>query len=110
MSNHIEKKITFFLRFTKLDNEYLKQNTIKLYLISRHKLHIALNYNFICLQHISLQTRIIHFFFYHNFNIILAPKTIWYIINFIKNTPLKNKTIKYNQMIININQSWIYVT
>ena len=109
LSQTTEKQIISFLKLINIDNEYLKQNTIKLYLTSHHKYYIALNHTFIQKQHISLQTRILQLFFYHNFQIILKPKTIWYLINIMKNISKNTQIIKHRSIIIQISQYWIYI-
>nr|YP_010902624.1 lysidine synthase [Hypnea nidulans]WCH54479.1 lysidine synthase [Hypnea nidulans] len=63
-NNNIDKKINDFLINSKLDNEYINQNAIKLYLHSRHKINIALNYKLIYKQHIALQIRTLQIFFF----------------------------------------------
>nr|WCH56071.1 lysidine synthase [Calliblepharis sp.] len=63
-TNNIDKKIQNFLAISYLENEYIKQNAIKLYLYSRHKINIAINYNLICSQHTALQIRTLQIFFF----------------------------------------------
>nr|YP_009295838.1 tRNA(Ile)-lysidine synthase [Schimmelmannia schousboei]AOM64773.1 tRNA(Ile)-lysidine synthase [Schimmelmannia schousboei] len=60
---NLEHQINTFLETCNIDNEYIKQNTIKLYLISRHKNNIALNYSLIKKQHIAIQARALQLFF-----------------------------------------------
>lgn len=108
-SSSIEKQITSFLKLTNIDNEYLKQNTLKIYLISHHENYIALNHLFIREQHRSLQARIIQLFFYHNFYIVLKPKVIKQIINIIKNKFKHTQIIKCSKITISITKYWIYI-
>lgn len=109
LSHSIDKQITSFLQFANIDNEYLKQNTLKLYTISHHNTYIALNHLFIKKQHQSLQSRILQLFFYHNFHITLEPKVIKKIVIIIKNKFQNTKTINYSQFSINITKNWIYI-
>nr|QCI04953.1 tRNA Ile-lysidine synthetase [Callithamnion tetricum] len=109
LSHSIEKQIISFLTLSNIDNEYLKQNTLKLYLTSHHKSYVALNHIFIQKQHISLQTRILQLFFYHNFQIILKPKNIWYLISLIKNKLKNTQIVKYYNISIHITQYWLYI-
>nr|QVY58333.1 tRNA(Ile)-lysidine synthase [Kappaphycus striatus] len=60
---NIEKKLINFINISNLENEYMKQNAIKLYLTSRHIINVALDYTLIAQQHISLQTRTLQIFF-----------------------------------------------
>nr|YP_010902425.1 lysidine synthase [Hypnea nidifica]WCH54280.1 lysidine synthase [Hypnea nidifica] len=62
-NNNIDKKINDFLISSKMENEYITQNAIKLYLYSRHRTSIALNYKLIYRQHIALQIRTLQIFF-----------------------------------------------
>nr|YP_010904217.1 lysidine synthase [Catenella fusiformis]WCH57468.1 lysidine synthase [Catenella fusiformis] len=63
-SRNIEKKLIKFIATSSLDNEYIKQNAIKLYLKSRHKISVALNFNLLREQHIALQIRTLQIFFF----------------------------------------------
>nr|YP_010726273.1 lysidine synthase [Hypnea brasiliensis]WDY84748.1 lysidine synthase [Hypnea brasiliensis] len=63
-NSNIDKRINDFLINSKMENEYVTQNAIKLYLYSRHKTNIALNYNLIYRQHIALQIRTLQIFFF----------------------------------------------
>nr|YP_010903818.1 lysidine synthase [Hypnea musciformis]WCH56869.1 lysidine synthase [Hypnea musciformis] len=71
-NNNIDKKINDFLANSKLENEYINQNAIKLYLNSRHNINIALNYQLIHKQHIALQIRTLQIFFFTTQNTILT--------------------------------------
>nr|YP_010485092.1 tRNA Ile-lysidine synthetase [Hypnea cervicornis]UVW80786.1 tRNA Ile-lysidine synthetase [Hypnea cervicornis] len=70
-NHNIDKQINNFLINSKLDNEYINQNAIKLYLHSRHKINIAINYKLIYKQHIALQIRTLQIFFFIIHNKIL---------------------------------------
>nr|WCH54679.1 lysidine synthase [Hypnea edeniana] len=71
-NSNIDKKVNDFLINSKMENEYVTQNAIKLYLYSRHKINIALNYNLIYRQHIALQIRTLQVFFFIIQNKILT--------------------------------------
>lgn len=60
---NIEKQINKFIENCHIDNEYIKQNTTKLYLLIKHKTSIAMHTKLLNQQHISIQTRVIQFFF-----------------------------------------------
>lgn len=62
-SKSIERKLIDFILISNLDNEYIKQNAIKLYLSSRHNTSIALNFSLLKKQHIALQIRTLQIFF-----------------------------------------------
>lgn len=60
---NIEKQVNQFINYCHLDNEYIKQNTTKLYLLTRNKSSMALNLQLLRKQHIAIQIRVIQFFF-----------------------------------------------
>nr|YP_009509222.1 tRNAIle-lysidine synthetase [Gracilaria vermiculophylla]AXI96872.1 tRNAIle-lysidine synthetase [Gracilaria vermiculophylla]WDZ67920.1 tRNAIle-lysidine synthetase [Gracilaria vermiculophylla] len=102
----IEYSIINFLNICSIENEYIKQNSIKLYLTSRHSYYIALNWSIIANQHLALQKRVLHIFFYHNFNKYLNN----YILEkLLKITYLKKIVIIWENLKINIYKNWIYI-
>jgi len=105
---NIEQNINSFLNIASLDNEYIKQNTIKLYLYTRHKSKIAINHSIIKYQHLAIQKRIIQLFFFHHFTENLNIKIIQKLIVAI-NKKNNNQQIIYNNKIICINKRWIYL-
>lgn len=105
----IENNIYSFIQKSKIDNEYIKQNTIKLYLFSRHQKNIALNFKLIKKQHLSLQQRTLQIFFYHNFNKLLNRHRLCQIINLIKKNQIYDNKITWEHLTININNYWIYI-
>nr|YP_009297989.1 tRNA(Ile)-lysidine synthase [Plocamium cartilagineum]AOM67927.1 tRNA(Ile)-lysidine synthase [Plocamium cartilagineum] len=107
--SNIEKNIYSFIQKSKIDNEYIKQNTIKLYLFSRHQKNIALNIKLIKKQHLSLQQRTLQIFFYHNFNKLLNRDSLFKIINLIQQNQIYTNKIKWEHLTININNYWIYI-
>lgn len=109
--NNIEQQIQKFLDICQIDNEYIKQNAIKLYLMSRHSKNIALNYTLIKKQHIALQKRTLQIFFYHNLNIILYHDILNQLIRFIKeDMNTHNNTITIKRINLIIYRNWIYIS
>lgn len=107
---NIDKQINKFLDASNMDNDYIKQNSIKLYLLSRHIKNIAINYSFIKTQHKSLQIRTLQIFFYHNLSQNLNRKIIYKIINKLNNSSRIDKdVIEYNSIKIRIHNHWIYI-
>lgn len=109
--NNIEDNINELLETCYQDNEYIRQNTIKLYLKSRHQKFIAMNYQKLKKQNFSLQLKVIQLFCTHNIN--LTPtynqiNTILLKIN--KNQIYNNFQVKLGYLLLNINNSWIYIT
>lgn len=62
-SYHTEKRLLNFIKASYLDNEYIKQNTIKAYLNSCHQTSMALDIDVLKQQHKALQIRTLQFFF-----------------------------------------------
>ena len=60
---NIASQINQFIENCTVDNEYIKQSTTKLYLLIRHPKSIAINAILLNRQHLSLQIRMIKFFF-----------------------------------------------
>nr|YP_010986043.1 tRNA(Ile)-lysidine synthase [Polyopes affinis]WOL36961.1 tRNA(Ile)-lysidine synthase [Polyopes affinis] len=106
---NIEDNINKFISISSDDNEYIKQNATKLYLISRHKINIALNYSLIKKQHYAIQMRTLEIFFYHHFRKPLNYKTIVKIFKLIKTKCLVCQKLQWYQLTINIYNNWIYV-
>nr|QCI04204.1 tRNA Ile-lysidine synthetase [Anotrichium furcellatum] len=108
--NHsINKQINKFLNYCLIDNEYIKQNTLKLYMHSCHYKYIALNYNQIKSQHSALQNRIFQLFFMHHCSILLDHTIIIKIQKILKhNKP--GKIIQFDRITIALKSSWIYIT
>ena len=85
LKNHfnpqIKKNITNFIKLCCTENEYIKENTLKLYLNSRHNSIISLNIKKISKQHFILQKRVIKLFFYYHFQKQIDINFIKKIIN-----------------------------
>ena len=92
-----------------MENEYVKQSALKMYLLSRHNKYTALNYKLIQKQHYSIQARTLYIFIYHNFNKLIDKNTVYEFINHLNNYPAENKIIQYNQLKINFYNNWIYI-
>lgn len=104
-----EKKINHFIKFSAIDNEYIKQNSIKLYLISRHKKSIAINYSLIKNQHISLIIRTLQIFFYYNLNKTLDHDILYKLIDTLNHVSKDTIQIKYCNINIKVHRHWIYI-
>lgn len=107
--SNIESNIHSFIQKSQIDNEYIKQNTIKLYLLSRHRKNIAFNFKLIKKQHLAIQQRTLQIFFYHNFNKLLNKFFLFKIINLIKKNQIYTSKIQWENLTININNYWIYI-
>ena len=110
-SINIEKHLTSFLNIANTDNEYLKQNTIKLYLLTHHNKKIAINYQIIHKQHIAIQKRILQLFSFHHFNQMFNKNIIEKIILYL-NFPNIGKflNLEWNRnKYIYIQEKWLYI-
>nr|YP_010199338.1 tRNAIle-lysidine synthetase [Gracilariopsis tenuifrons]UAD89196.1 tRNAIle-lysidine synthetase [Gracilariopsis tenuifrons] len=108
-SPQIEKHISDFLDLSSLENEYIKQNAIKLYLISRDKDYIGMNYKCIKVQHIALQKRVLQIFFYYHFNKSLNKKIGYNILKNLNRNHKSKIVIIWHNLYINIYKNWIYI-
>lgn len=107
----IEKYVNLFLTKVDSNNQYLEECIIKLYIRSQHPLFIAINYNFLCDQHIILQQKLIRLFFYYNYKYIVSKNTI---NNLLQNIVLSKKQHIYLSSIhilhLELKNHWLYTT
>lgn len=108
-NDKVNDNLIHFLNRSNQDNEYLKQNTLKLYINSRHHKYIALNYKLIIAQHYALQSRILQLFFYHNFNLLITNITISQLIQIFYKNNTSIKIVQWKNLKIYLNNIWIYV-
>lgn len=105
---NIEKNLNIFLQTCFNDNEYIKQNTIKLYLYIRHYKYIAINLSYTNEQHTSVKYRILQLFFYHNFCILLNNNILIKLIKKL-NANYLNQIINCQYLKIIIKKKWLYI-
>nr|YP_009346925.1 tRNA(Ile)-lysidine synthase [Gracilaria firma]APR74460.1 tRNA(Ile)-lysidine synthase [Gracilaria firma] len=108
-SPNIEYNIINFLKLTSIENEYIKQNAIKLYIASRHSYYLAINYRTIKNQHLTLQRRVLNIFFYYNFNKCLNIDMINQIIQYLNSENKIKVNIIWKRLNISIHNNWIYI-
>ncbi len=103
----IEKQIGNFISHALVDSEYIRQNTLKLYLVIRHPNLIAIDMVKLMHQHLALRNRLIYLFLIHNLHINLPNRLLTDIINRIE----KRIAIKiiYGPIIIYKNKNWLYL-
>lgn len=106
----IENAIHNFIKLCEYENEYIKENTIKLYTKSIHKKLISLNLTMLKKQHYILQQRVLQLYFHYHFNKQISKNTAHVILNF-GNNSLKNTlhSIYYNKLLIQYKNGWLYV-
>nr|YP_010952171.1 tRNA(Ile)-lysidine synthase [Gloiopeltis furcata]WMP13840.1 tRNA(Ile)-lysidine synthase [Gloiopeltis furcata] len=105
----IEQKISSFLEISSLDNEYIKQNSIKLYLDSMHSVSVAINYERITTQHICLQTRVLQVFFYHNFNKTLTYYFVYTLLLKLQTINPNKSNLTWQNFNFQMHKSWLYI-
>lgn len=97
----IEFAISDFVELCREDNEYLRENSLKLYLASAHSTLAGINLRLLKKQHYALQKRVIQLYFNYHFNQQINTKLTELILksNKANKVPLtiyiKNLTIKY---------------
>ena len=103
----IKKNLTKFIKLCCLENEYIKENTLKLYIKSRHKSIASLNIKRICEQHLVLQKRVIKLFFYYHFQKQIDMNFVKKIINIYYANECTN--IFFENLSIHYFNNWIYI-
>nr|YP_009541618.1 tRNA(Ile)-lysidine synthase [Synarthrophyton chejuense]AYR05627.1 tRNA(Ile)-lysidine synthase [Synarthrophyton chejuense] len=106
----LHKSINTFLNSCNKDNEYIKENSIKLYIKSKHYKFISLNIDIIRMQHKSLQARIIQMHFYYHFNKRIKKNGLINIIEIINRTQNIKEIIYSDNLIIQKINGWLYTT
>lgn len=104
---NIQETLTHFITLCQQDNEYIKENTLKLYLKNKHKKLISLNLKQLCQQHNILKGRVIRLHFHYHFNKEINKQALHYILNLIHIK--KRKIFFFNALIIQYYQGWLYV-
>lgn len=107
-NNRIEANICSFLEKNYQDSEYLKQNTIKIYQKIKHKQLIAINYQYLLLQHTCIKRRVLHYFFRYNLNYIISTDMTDIILNYLENKFFIK--IIYNRFKIQNCNTWLYIS
>jgi len=104
----IENTLTDFIKFCQNDNEYIQENTIKLYIKSKHKKFISLNFRIINKQHSVLRKRVLRLYFYYNFHQQIDKEIIIKILelNYIQ----KSQILKIYNLGLEFYNGWLYTT
>ena len=103
----IKQSIAKFINLCAQENEYIKENTIKLYILITHKRIISLNLSKLKKQHRVLKKRVIKLFFYYHFNKQINNYLINKILILYKLQ--KTKTIFFNGLNIFYLNGKIYI-
>lgn len=105
---NISQSIYSFLNLCISDNEYLKENTIKLYIKSKHNKLIGLNLIILQNQHLALQKRTLQMYFHYHFNKSIQRKYLEKIITIINLNKTLDRIIYSDNFIIQTNNGWLY--
>jgi len=102
----IESALNDFIKFCQNDNEYIQENTIKLYIKSMHKKFISLNLRTINQQHYVLQKRVLKLYLYYNFHQQINQNII---IKILKSSSIKKRHIfNINNLTLQLYNGWLY--
>nr|YP_009398846.1 tRNA Ile-lysidine synthetase [Cliftonaea pectinata]ARW68022.1 tRNA Ile-lysidine synthetase [Cliftonaea pectinata] len=108
---NIEKNLKYLIHNYYIENEYIKKNSLKVYLTILHNYYIAINYKIITKYNLAIQSRIIQIFYFHNFSQYLNNQILMSILKLINKININvQNNIKYKKFQLNINKSWIYIT
>ena len=100
----IEKSLANFIKLCQQDNEYIKENAIKLYIKSRHTKLTSLNLQKVREQHQVLQERTIRLYFYYHFH----KQIDQYSITSILSKENKAKIFCFNKIILKQYNNWLH--
>ncbi len=106
----IEKNILSSTKNYYYESEYIKQNANKLYIHSKHKDKIAINYKYINKQHIILQMKTLQIFYACNLNIKIHNAVLKRIINQ-ATKDLKKRIVAFEDKnyVHIIYKQWLYI-
>lgn len=111
LQNHfnpqLQKILINFIDFCHNDHEYIKENTLKLYINSIHKRVISINLKRLSYQHKALQERVIKLFFYYHFQKTVDKHLVSTILNL--NYINTTKILYSSRLIIYYYDNQIYV-
>jgi len=102
----IQTSLNKFLQFCQCEDEYIKENTLKLYIKSTQTKTLSLNFRMLYKQHTALQQRVIKLFFYYHFQKQIPSNLINHIITLYKHNI--SKFIYFDRIKIYHNDGYIY--
>lgn len=102
----VKESLANFSELCKEDNEYVKENALKLYIKSRHSELICINLHIIKKQHPVLQKRAIRLYFYYHFNKAIKKRIVDWILT--SKSKYAQKACHINNLGLQIFNSWLY--
>ncbi len=104
---NIQQVFTNFIHLCYEDNEYIKENTIKLYMKTRHKIYAGLNLQELDKQHKTLQKRVLKLYFYYHFYKQINTKTAYWILSL--NNKHKQQVFHFDGLNLQNWHGWLYI-
>lgn len=109
-STKIQKRIKDLTEVYYYENEYVKQNSMKLYFKIKHPSRIAINHKLLAKHHFALQTRIVQLFIFHNFRVNADSKKVVKIVKQINKNKIKEKIVaEHEQITYVMGTEWMYI-
>nr|YP_010728842.1 tRNA(Ile)-lysidine synthase [Lithothamnion corallioides]WEA77105.1 tRNA(Ile)-lysidine synthase [Lithothamnion corallioides] len=105
---NINKSINNFLYLSIRENEYIRENSIKLYIKSKHDQLVSLNLGIIKNQHYALQKRTLQMYFHYHFNKNIKTSSLEKIISIINQEKIPSLIIYSDNLIIQEQNGWLY--
>lgn len=103
----VQKNLNKFLQFCQCEDEYITENTLKLYIKSTHRKTLRLNLRMLYQQHTALQQRVIKLFFYYHFNKQISRCLISQMITLHKNNI--HEFIYFDKIKLYYQDGYIYI-
>lgn len=104
---NIYQALIDFIYICQQDNEYIKENTVKLYFKSRHKKLTSLNLQTLNMQHKTLQIRVLRIYFYYYFHKQMNNQTSEWILN---SSNKKGDAMIFNNIVLQKWNGWLHVS
>ena len=103
----IQETLGKFQQICREDNSYMQENTIKLYIKSKHARFISINLAALKKQHKALRKRVIKLYFYYHFHKQINSMIVEWVLSFDKK---HKKTIILGQFNLHISNGWLNTT
>nr|YP_010850574.1 tRNA Ile-lysidine synthetase [Lophurella hookeriana]WGH13336.1 tRNA Ile-lysidine synthetase [Lophurella hookeriana] len=111
LHKNIENNIQFLINNYHYQNEYIKQNVIKLYLKSKHNERTAIDYAKINKQNFILQIKTIQLFCFHNLQIYLETQKIIKVVKKLNEKLINSsKMVSHSNFNFFIHKNWLCVS
>lgn len=104
----IKQSLANFVQLYQEENEYIKENTVKLYIKSRDEKLMSISLKALSIQHKIMQKRVLKLYFYYHFHKQTDNSLIKRIIDIYKNRA--KEIFAWNQITIYINNGWLHVS